>query len=192
MGWNDHARTVAGGQRGFSLLELTVVVCLIAILVVVAMDRIWSLRIEAERVAVAQVVGTLRSALGLELARRVVHGGVATIAELDGGNPMELLAQQPSGYRGVRMEQGSEGIDPGEWYFDAGAHVLVYRVRFAEAFVSAAGDDRAVYRLTLKYRDRDGNGRFEPNKDAVYGLDLLPVGEFGWGKLPESWWERWF
>lgn len=179
-------------QRGFSLLELTVVVCLIAVLATVALDRIWSLRAQAERVAVAQVVGAVRSALGLEVARRVLHEGVDSLDQLDGGNPMVLLAQQPPGYRGERSGRGVAEVEPGEWYFDTSAHSLVYRVRFTNGFESAAGDDLAVYRVTMKYDDRNSNGRFDRGRDSVSGLDLTPVGKFRWVELPRSWWQRWF
>lgn len=178
-------------QRGFTLLEMMIVASLIAILFVVALDRIWILRIEAERVAVAQVVGVLRSALGIEVARRVLRSGVETLAELDGANPMELLAQLPPGYRGSLSSGQAGSVQRGEWYFDTDNRLLVYRVRFAEAFHSEAADDRASYRVVLRYGDRDGDGRFDQDRDELYGLDLLPQGEFRWVEPPASWWDTW-
>ncbi|GAB4350672.1 MAG: hypothetical protein Kow006_13670 [Gammaproteobacteria bacterium] len=169
-----------GAERGFSLLELAVVVSLISILVVVAFDRIWSLRAEAERVAVAQVVGAIRSALGIEVARRVLREGVETLAELDGANPMPLLAQVPPGYRGELTDRELGSVGPGEWYFDKTRGRLGYRVRFAEAFESELSGDRAEYRVMLRYEDRNGDRRFDRDHDSIQGLDLVAAGRFRW------------
>lgn len=164
-------------------------VCLVAVLVTIAINRIWRLRVEAERVAVAQVVGAIRSAVGIEVARRVLREGVDSIAQLDGGNPMDLLAQLPPGYRGALVNPDPGQLVPGDWYYDERERVLVYRVRFPEAFDSAQHQMRAVYRLTLKFDDRNRDGRFNRGSDTIYGLDLLPVGEFRWIEPPRSWWE---
>ena len=51
------------GERGFSLLELLIVIVIISVLLVVAIDRLLILRFEAERATVRTVIGALRSAL---------------------------------------------------------------------------------------------------------------------------------
>ena len=56
-------------ERGFSLLELVVVIILISVLAVFALDRLLALRFEAERIGVQSVVGALRS--GLRVAAEI-------------------------------------------------------------------------------------------------------------------------
>ena len=60
--------------RGFSLLELVVVVVAVAILTGVALDRLLPLVGRAQRAAFLRVQGDLQSALLLEAADRITRG----------------------------------------------------------------------------------------------------------------------
>ncbi len=172
----------AARGAGFSLLELVVVVALIAVLWFVAIERILQLRIDAERVAMLQVLGGLRSALGLEVAERVVRRGLASVVELQGTNPMDLLAERPHNYLGELEAPDPAGIPPGSWYFDTRTRMLVYRVRYPEAFEGgpAEGPPRARFRVEVLWRDRDGDGRLDPRTDSVGGVRLAPVEPYRW------------
>ncbi len=176
MSWN-----IRHGQRGFSLLELTVVICLIAILVALAADRLGRLRVEAERVAMLQVVGSIQSAMGIELARRVVRGGLQFVAELDGSNPMDLLSKQPENYLGELRNVGLETLPPASWYYDAEQRVLIYIVKNTDYFATPLqGVPRARFRFQLDYQDRDGNGAFESGTDDLGGFRLVAIEDFRW------------
>ncbi|ROR34201.1 prepilin-type cleavage/methylation domain-containing protein [Inmirania thermothiophila] len=169
--------------RGFSLLELTLVVIVVVLLIRFAIDRLLPLRIEAERVAVAQVVGGLRSALGLEAARRVVSGGVQALAALDGGNPMLLLQQVPQGYVGEAERVDPAALPPGAWAFERASGILIYRVRFAEHFRGGGpGPPHIRFRVRLVYEDVDGDGRFAAGEDLPQGLDLVALEPYTWLK----------
>ena len=162
-------------QRGFTLLELAVVVTIISFLMVVAIEKIWALRTEAERAAVAQVVGALRSALGLEVARRFVREGLDSIPELVDSNPMELLAQRPAGYQGEVENADPSAFGGGEWFFDPMAGILTYMVRFQGSFDTELMPARLRFRVALRYRDLNGSGTYEEGVDDISGLDLEPV-----------------
>ena len=161
-------------DEGFTLLELVMVIILISILGLFVMDRVWSLRVAAERAAVAQVTGNIRSALGLEVARYALENRLDELARLDGSNPVRLLAQAPADYRG---ETTGEEADAG-WFYDPASKTLGYRARYPEN----AGENGAPLRwqIRLIYQDRDGNRRFDATRDAIEGLDLVrlpPAGE---------------
>jgi len=168
-----HYRPSRTAQAGFSLLEFAVVVSIIAILAVIAVDRLWALRLEAERVAVAQVVGALRSALGIEVARRALEDGLGSLPELHGSNPMALLAQRPAGYAG-ELTAGSAGqVEGGQWYFDPVVGVLVYRARFRDAFEGLQPGSRDLwYRVVMIFTDTNGNGAYDSASERINGLDL--------------------
>lgn len=154
-------------------LELAVAVALLGLLVWFAIDRIWAIRVAAERAGVEQAVGSLRNAVGVAAFQRSATHGLAGIAALDGANPMALLERAPASYVGEREGSGAEDAAPGSWYFDRRRRALVYRPRFPEAFAEQGG--RPTYRITFAFRDRDGNGRFDPGIDGVRGLDLRPI-----------------
>lgn len=115
-------------QSGFSLLELVIVIILVILLFLAAWWRLLPLRGSAEAAHVATTVGTLRSALGMHVAERIVAGEFDTVANLDGSNPMGLLERAPANYLGS-IETGSSDIVPGSWYFERASGRLAYRVR---------------------------------------------------------------
>ena len=167
-------------QTGFTLLELVVVIIIISILGLFAIDRIWSLRIAAEQAAVTQIIGNIRSALGLEVARLALDGKLASVAKLNNTNPIPLLAQAPNNYRGV-IGADDDITEPGVWYFDNNQKALVYNVIYIENFkTTLKGLPRIRHRIKLIYNDQNNNNRFDVRYDSIGGLDLLPIEKFSW------------
>ena len=160
---------------GFTLLELVGVIIIISILGLFALDRFWSLRVAAERAAVQQVVGNIRSALGLEVARYALENRLAELPRLDGSNPMLLLAQTPTDYLG-KLSPNPASVVEGSWYFNPDSKTLNYRVIYAENFDPGLDEPAHVrFRITLIYRDLNDNQRFDPGLDAISGLDLVSL-----------------
>ena len=101
-------------ERGFTLLEIVVVIMLIGTLLVVGSTRLINYVEEAERVAVLTLEGRLRSALLLETAKRVLDdddGGVVALAD---SNPMRLMLEAPYNYAG-ELEPGNVLDRPCGW-----------------------------------------------------------------------------
>ncbi len=169
-------------ERGFSLLELVIVVVLVSLLLVVAVDRLLRLRFEAERVMVESMLTGLRSALYIEFAGAAVRGRTdAMAAAAAGSNPMKLLAERPDTYAGEYAAADPASVAPGTWYFDTRERHLVYVVRFPEQFVTPLpGPARVRLRVEPDFDDLDGNGRFDPGRDSARGLRLVPVESFTW------------
>jgi prepilin-type N-terminal cleavage/methylation domain-containing protein len=117
-------------ERGFSLLELLIVVVIISVLMVVAIDKLLKLRYEAERVMVQSVVAALRSALYVEFSASTARGERNRLDSLRGSNPMLRLSEKPDGYAGEFYGPDSAVFEPGTWYFDTRDHALVYVLRF--------------------------------------------------------------
>lgn len=121
--------------RGFTLLELAVAVGIIAVLALVVLDRLRFYQEAAEKAAVEQTVEALRSALRLRVAEQLLRGGAAEVAALERANPMELLAEPPQNYLGLRHAAKTGEVPGGNWYFDLQDRQLVYVVHLGNHFV---------------------------------------------------------
>ena len=167
-------------RRGFTYLEFIFVIFIISTLIFISLDRLWAIRAAAERASVIQVIGNIKSALGLEVVKLALQGKMADIAFLENANPIPLLAQAPTTYLGEKTELPSE---TGVWYFDNKKKALIYNVIFDENFKSTLnGLPRIRHQVRLIYNDNNHNKQFDIEHDNIYGLDLLPLEKFSWKK----------
>ena len=168
-------------ERAFSLIELLVVIVIISVLVVIAIDRLLRLRFEAERVTVQSVIAAMRSGLYIEFAAAAAGSQESRINAARGSNPMLRLAERPEGYAGEFFGADPKLFEPGTWYFDTRDRALVYVVRFPEQFVTPlSGPPRVRLAVEPDFDDLDRNGRFDPGRDPVRGLKLVPLEHFYW------------
>jgi prepilin-type N-terminal cleavage/methylation domain-containing protein len=167
--------------RGFSLLELLIVIVIISVLLVVAVDRLLALRFEAERATVQTVIAAMRSALYIEFAAAAARGEIKRMDKAGGSNPMAHLAEKPETYIGEFYGPDPAVFEPGIWYFDLRDRALVYVVRFPQQFVTPlSGPARLRLMVDPDYDDVDRNGRFDAGRDPVRGLKLVPLEPFFW------------
>jgi prepilin-type N-terminal cleavage/methylation domain-containing protein len=168
-------------KRGFTLLELVIVIGIVALLVAFAIERLLALRVEAERATLQQVVGGLRAAVATKALSLITSGRDSELARLQGSNPMDDLLETPLGYLGEYDAPEPVEIPPGSWYFDRGHRLLVYRVRYGARFSSPLGDPaRARFRVVVSYDDRDGSGTFDPDTDGFGGARLAAEEPYEW------------
>lgn len=166
--------------RGFTLLELVIVIIMISVLGLIILDRVWKYRVYAEEAVVTATVGNIRSALGLEVARLAVRGKSKQIFQLENTNPMGLMAQTPENYLG-EIADAKKLDKTGVWYFDKNDHTLNYVVNYTEQFKSdVKGIPRTRHKLKLVYTDNNNNQRFDKGIDFINGLDLVPVEPYEW------------
>lgn len=158
---------------GFSLLEMVIVIGLIAFLFAVALDKLLPVRVDAERAAMENVVGVLRSTVGMKFAQMVVAGRKNATAGMAGSNPMELLAERPGNYVGSFPDPDPSAIRPGSWYFDERSRALVYKVwndQYFEGGLTAPARARFVVRPVYA---QGGN-------PVIEGLGLDAVEPYRW------------
>lgn len=167
--------------RGFTLLEFVIVIVIIAVLAGFLLDRVLPLVGQAERVAFQQVRAQVQSALLLEAAERIARGESRSLSELAGVNPMSLLLQPPGNYLGELSRPRISDLPRAAWYFDDREGRLVYRPgRQANVEALEGPQDRIELTVSFAFRDRDGDGRFQPSIDHFDGLRLAPVHPFRW------------
>lgn len=115
-------------QRGFTLWELMVVVSLVIFLFATAAWRLLPLRGDAEQAHILQTVGNIRSALGMQMAQRVVRGD-RTLEALASENPLSWLRTFPP--RAAPEAACWQGA-PGRWQWCPEENLLVYRLRYPQ------------------------------------------------------------
>jgi prepilin-type N-terminal cleavage/methylation domain-containing protein len=177
------ARRCGGQARsgGFSLLELVVVIAIISVLLVVAISKLLDLRVDAERVAMETVAGTLRSAIGIKVAESIVKQDVRGLRDLDGSNPMDRLAEVPSNYLGELDNPDPATLEDGNWYFDKRKRALVYLVRSKGFFEGGLRDPpRAQFAIRVIYTDRNRNNRLD--QASIEGVRLAVLEPYRWTK----------
>lgn len=158
------------------------VALLLSVFIVIVIDRVLTLRIAAERNGVEHLVGTLRSALGLEVVVRLTKGkGLEDLQYLDGVNPVLLLDWPPVNYLG-ELDRPDPAEVPGySWYFDTARKLLVYRVEHGEYLESALpGPARIRFAVRFDFDDRNGDGVFNPGEETVRGVSLVPAEPYRW------------
>lgn len=168
-------------QRGFSLLELVVVIVAVGIVSGFALDRLLPLIGRAERIAFLQTQSQLQSALLLEAAERITRGKSNTLASLTATNPMLLLLKPPANYLGTYPSPAAPQVDTASWYYDETNDHLVYQVGRYTTFESYEGpEDRIELEVRFAYRDRNEDGVYTPGGDSFEGLRLDSVYRYYW------------
>lgn len=158
---------------GFTLLELVIVICIVAILGAVLADRLQRTAELAERSSMEQTASEINTALLLEFAENVIRNKRESISGMVNVNPVTWLAQKPSNYLGEFADAPPAGDASGNWYYDTKDHVLVYLVRRGDDFEpDSAGMKRVRYRVKPLYEETDSR--------VVVGMILSPVESYKW------------
>lgn len=169
-------------SRGFTLLELVIVISLVVLLFLTAYWRLLPLRGDAEAAHVATTIGTLRSNLGLVVAERILDDSLEGATGLAEANPMALLARPPGNYLG-EIEPGQDAEIPrGSWYFDPASRELRYRVRYPQYLedAPASGPVELSWQVRLAYADRNTDGRYDAEEDGLKGVHLRELDNPEW------------
>lgn len=168
-------------ERGFSLIEVVIVVILISILYIIGVGKLLEMRVDAESVALENAVGTLRSALSIEVAAHIARDNMQGLYALEGSNPMNRLSEKPRNYLGELAGPDPATIEGGEWYFDTRDATLVYRVKYADHFkTTLLGPPRARFAVRLDYDDVNGNRVFDTGMEEIRGVRLDALESYAW------------
>jgi prepilin-type N-terminal cleavage/methylation domain-containing protein len=112
--------------RGFTLVELMVVICIVGILFGIALDRLMRFQELGERTAMEQNIAAINVALTMKFAALVAAGRGQAIEKETSANPVDLLARPPENYLGALYAPAAETLPPRSWYFDRQSGDLVY------------------------------------------------------------------
>jgi hypothetical protein len=171
-------------QEGASLIETLVLTILILIFIFITINRVWELRITAERTSVESLLGTIRSSMGIELSKNVLRkSNPKGLSQYNHSNPMAFLDPQsiPSNYLGDYRTQPDEPV-PGEWYFNEQEATLNYRPLFPKYIEISDTSDPTLLRFQVQfsYDDINHNGHFDPGIDSAISINLVSLQSYRW------------
>jgi prepilin-type N-terminal cleavage/methylation domain-containing protein len=154
--------------RGFTLLELIVVISLVALLAGTLLSRIPYYQEQAEKTVVEQTTGALQSALVMRAGSLMMHGTASgkNLNALATDNPIDWLQQKPKNYAGEFYDPTPTTVTPGHWMFDLKSHELIYLPDHSEYFTPGK-DGRKWLRFHVKL------GYESPPDDLVAGKKTL-------------------
>jgi prepilin-type N-terminal cleavage/methylation domain-containing protein len=165
--------------RGFSLVELIVVVVVVSIIAAVLLDRVRFYQVQAEKTAMEATASTIRAALHLRMAAYLAHGEVQKLPALAATNPMDWLANKPENYAGAFDRIGAEGVPEGNWYLDLTDRALVYKIRYGQGFVPGADGRKEVrFHTLIEYGLLNDAG--VPGLKGIRTVDFSPVTPYTW------------
>jgi general secretion pathway protein G len=169
-------------SSGFTLLELMVVVSIIAVLATTLLNRIGVYQEQAEKAAMEQTVGSIRSALAMQFADLIVHGRVNEVPSMLKQNPVTFLAQPPGNYVGEYYAPKPGDVVSGHWYFDLQNRNLIYSVNNKAHFKSEEdGRIRFQVRLVTGVEMTGYKGQSNvSNKNNIEGVILEQVVPYSW------------
>jgi general secretion pathway protein G len=143
-----------GRQAGFTLFELVVVVCVVAVMIGVLLNRLQVYKEAAEKVAMQQTAAAIKSALQMRVASYMISGRDNEIESLIAKNPIDWLQEKPANYAGEFFADAYARVPPGSWYYDLAGQDLVYVVNIGDNFKPGPDGRKWVrYRVRIAYED---------------------------------------
>lgn len=167
-------------KRGFTLIELIIVISIVAVLAGLFLSRIPYYQEQAEKATMEQVAGALQSALVLRYGALMVRGATneKELSALTNDNPMNWLQQKPRNYAGEYFDPTPKAVAPGNWLFDLKSRDLIYVVDHGEYFAPDK-DGKKWIRFHVKLAYDSILGRPESGKEVTATL-FEPTEPYHW------------
>jgi general secretion pathway protein G len=139
-------------HAGFTLFELIVVVCIVAVMIGVLLDRLQVYKEAAEKAVMQQTAAAIKSALQMRIASYLIDGRDSEIESLAAANPVTWLQENPGNYAGEFFADAYARVPPGSWYFDLTRQELIYVLHLGDHFKPGPDGRKWVrYRVRIGY-----------------------------------------
>ncbi len=164
-------------SKGFTLFELAVVVCIVAVLLVVFLNRVLFYQEQVEKAGMIGVITSVQSSLNMQQLGYLIRNEDAKIANLTKDNPINWLDDKPPNYVGEFFDPALDTIAPGNWAFDLKSRDLIY-VPDNTRNISFAGDGKKWLRFRVKL-EQEG-AKDTTGKGSVISASFEPVAPYRW------------
>lgn len=125
--------------KGFTLIELVVIIVVLGILAAVAIPKLFSVTKEAEIAAVDTMVSNLESAMSIYVARQYTNGGI-----ISSHNPFDDLSNVPQNYVGVNDPVNPVNTPNGKWSFRPSGNWIMYNPKASITGGWQSGGERFI------------------------------------------------
>ena len=172
-------RAPADRRAGFTLFELIVVVCIVAVLAGILFNRLRLYEEAAEKAAMQQTAAAIKSALQMRVASYMISGRDNEMENLRNENPVSWLQENPAGYAGEFYADAYARVRPGSWYFDLTRRELIYVINLGDNFKSGPdGRNWVRYRVKIDYENVPEKGA--PPRKVLSAVSFAPVRPYVW------------
>ena len=146
-------------SKGFSLLELIVVISIVAILIGALLSRIPFYQEEAEKAVMEQTAAAMQSALVMRAGSLMARGAAPgkELNALAADNPIGWLQEKPKNYAGEFFDPAPNTVKPGQWLFDLKSRDLIYVPDRSEYFTPGKDGKKWIrFHVRLEYAPSAG------------------------------------
>ena len=169
----------ADRHAGFTLFELIVVVCIVALVAAILFNRLRWYEEAAEKAAMQQTAAAIKSALQMRVASYMISGRDNEIEKLRNENPVRWLQENPADYAGEFYADAYARVRPGSWYFDLSRRELIYVVNLGDNFKPGPDARKWVrYRVRIGYEEVPEQGG--PPRKVLSMASFAPVQPYVW------------
>jgi prepilin-type N-terminal cleavage/methylation domain-containing protein len=141
-------------QTGFTLFELIVVVCIVAVTAGMLFNRLRTYQEAAEKASMQQTAAAIKSALQMRVAAYLISGRDKEIENLPNENPVNWLQEPPAEYAGEFYADAYDRVRPGSWYFDLTRREFIYVLNQGDYFKPGPDGRKWVrYRVQIGYQE---------------------------------------
>lgn len=174
------AGCVSCAAKGFTLLELVIVITIIVILMGVFMNRFTFYQEQAEKTAMEQVVGAIQSALVMQYGEIQTRGKPSDVAALAQDNPMHWLQKMPRNYAGEFYDPSPLAVAPGNWMFDLKTRDLIYVVGESNHFKPGKDGKKWIRFHIVQSYTASRLPSLQQAPPELTGLLFEPVNSYSW------------
>lgn len=166
-------------NKGFTLIELIIVIIIIAILMGFFMSRVLFYQEQAEKVAMEGVAGSVQSALTIQYGQLLTRGKPSDVAALVKDNPMHWMQKKPSNYAGEFFEPTPQSVESGNWVFDLKTRELAYLVRNG-AHLKQSGEGSWIRFHVVAHVDPSPLPSLQNSPPELTGIVFEPTQPYAW------------